>query len=167
MARSLGHEAKNSIAVAKATDEEAERIGGILGLKPTEKESSIRLDLKNVMTDRFGIFRKREAMEAGLAELAGLRSRVADSGVGDPAKDFNQALIALLELHGMLLVAEAVAKSALWREESRGSHFRTDFPVRDDRKFLVHTTARLDGGEIVLGTKPVRLGPYPVEARRY
>ncbi|MDD1771247.1 MAG: FAD-dependent oxidoreductase [Methanomassiliicoccales archaeon] len=159
--------AGRSRAVNAAIDEEIDRIGRIAGRRPTEREPSIRSDLKNVMTDRFGIFRRREQMEAGLSELAKLGSRMADSGVGDPAKEFNQALIALLELQGMLLVAETVAKGALWREESRGSHFRTDFPKRDDGRFLAHTIARLERNEIVLGTKPVRLGPYPVEARRY
>ncbi|HVO78267.1 MAG TPA: succinate dehydrogenase/fumarate reductase flavoprotein subunit, partial [Methanomassiliicoccales archaeon] len=146
---------------------ESERIGQIAASTSAEKEAAIRSDLKNVMTNRFGIFRKKDWMQAGLAEIGKLRERAARSGVDDRSKKFNQALLAYLELQGMLLVAESVARGALWREESRGSHFRTDFPQRDDKKFLVHTIAKLDKNEMVLGTMPVRLGSFPVEARRY
>ncbi len=146
---------------------EERRVGQIMASRPAEREAKIRSDLKNVMTNHFGIFRQKESMQAGLEGLDRLRARAVRSGVEDRSKGFNQALLAFLELQGMLLVAEAVAKGAIWREESRGSHFRTDYPERDDARFLVHSTARLEGGEIVLGTRPVRLGPYPVEARRY
>ncbi|MGD1061400.1 MAG: FAD-binding protein, partial [Methanomassiliicoccales archaeon] len=158
---------KGSTGVAKAVSDESERIGRLASSGPIEKEPEIRSELKTVMTNRFGIFRERRSMLIGLEEIARLRARAERSGVDDRSKGFNQALLAFLELQGMLLVAEAVAKGALWREESRGSHFRTDFTKRDDKNFLVHSTAKLQKGEVVLGTRAVRPGPYAVEARRY
>jgi succinate dehydrogenase / fumarate reductase flavoprotein subunit len=62
-----------------------------------------------------------------------------------------------LEVSNMITVAEAIAKSAIAREESRGAHYREDFPRRDDRNWLKHIAIELSDGELVLNTCPVDL----------
>jgi succinate dehydrogenase / fumarate reductase, flavoprotein subunit len=68
----------------------------------------------------------------------------------------------------MLDLAEAITLGALWREESRGAHFREDFPERNDEKYLVHTMATLnDAGEPQLGTRPVAITRFEPKERKY
>jgi succinate dehydrogenase / fumarate reductase flavoprotein subunit len=76
-------------------------------------------------------------------------------------------MVGYLELENMLLVAETIAVGAIAREESRGSHFRTDFPKRDDSRFLKHTIVKLSDGKMDLSYAPVRLGRFPVKERTY
>ena len=106
-------------------------------------------------------------MKAGLQSLTELRARFLSARVHDPGREFNYAVVRYLELQNMLIVAEAVARGALAREESRGSHFRTDFPARDDSKFLTHTLASMKDGKIQLSYKPVRLGRFKIKERTY
>ena len=73
----------------------------------------------------------------------------------------------VLELKNMLDLAETVAAGAYAREESRGSHTRTDFPVRDDAKWHKHTVATLVNGTLSLGEKPVTMGRYELQERTY
>ena len=129
--------------------------------------ASIRTSLKNTMTESFGVFRKEEGMTDGTAQLAELRRRFQTAGIDSESKDFNQAVVRYMELRNMLAVAETVAAGALARRESRGSHFRTDYPHRNDGEFLKHTITRIVDGDIQLSWKAVRLGRFPVKERTY
>jgi succinate dehydrogenase/fumarate reductase flavoprotein subunit len=71
------------------------------------------------------------------------------------------------ELEGSIDVAEAVTAGALRREESRGSHFRADFPKRDDEKWLKHTVATFSRSGPVLSDSPVDLSIFPPKERKY
>jgi succinate dehydrogenase / fumarate reductase flavoprotein subunit len=119
------------------------------------------------MTASFGIFREERSMHAGMSEISSLRTGFQNAGIEAADRDFNQAVVRLLELDNMLLVAETVAVGAIARRESRGSHFRTDFPSRNDAEFLKHTVTRSVNGTIQLSHEPVRLGRYPVKERTY
>jgi succinate dehydrogenase / fumarate reductase flavoprotein subunit len=70
-------------------------------------------------------------------------------------------------MEGMLTLAEVVALGALSREESRGSHTRTDYPRRDDSRFLKHTLATWKDGEVAITYTPVTLGMFEPEERVY
>ena len=87
--------------------------------------------------------------------------------VDDKGRRFNQALVEVLELEGMVRIAESVGLSALYRRESRGSHFRTDFPKRDDASFLKHTITSVRNGGLLISYSPVRLGTFAVKEREY
>src|SRR5213594_837231 len=132
-----------------------------------EKIATIRQEMQKAMEEGAGIYRKEEDMKRTCQLLRQLRERFANITIEDRGDVFNTQLIAALELDFMLDVAEAVAHSALNRKESRGSHTRTDFPMRDDGNFLKHTLAHrtLDGPRI--DYLPVTITRWQPEERKY
>jgi succinate dehydrogenase / fumarate reductase flavoprotein subunit len=92
-----------------------------------ENPFAVHRDLQNVMQNLVGIFRIREDMEKALVELAKLKERAAHTSV-EGSRMFNPGWHMAIELKSMLTVSEAVTRSALVREESRGAHSRIDFP---------------------------------------
>jgi succinate dehydrogenase/fumarate reductase flavoprotein subunit len=139
----------------------------LLGRSDGERTATIRQELETTMFNDFGIYRERQRMRQGLDRLAGLRERAGRISLRSRGTEFNFALVAALELEAMTLIAEPVALGALDREESRGSHARTDFPKRDDARFLRHTAALLRDGKTVLEYKPVTVTHFPVKERTY
>jgi succinate dehydrogenase / fumarate reductase flavoprotein subunit len=81
------------------------------------------------MFSDFGIFRRAPSMKEGLASVTSLAEAAKRIGVSDGEKEHNQALVGALELQNMASIAVPICLSALAREESRGSHYRTDFPT--------------------------------------
>jgi len=167
MARAMKGGRRASIGRRRA-DAERKRVEEIMSNKEGSYGPSVlRKGLKRVMTEHFGIFREERRMREGLAALRSLRAGLGNVQVHERDLGFNQSLVMALELRDMFLVAEAVAIGALAREESRGSHWRTDFPSRDDGRFLHHSLVFLKGEEMVLDSSPVRLGDFPVQERVY
>ena len=122
---------------------------------------SLRDELKKTMFEYFGVFREGNKMEKGLKKLLELKATYPEVYINNKSPLFNHALIYTLELEGLFDIAEAVARGAIARQESRGSHSRVDYPERDDEKFLYHTIYRLKDGKPVLESLPVRLGKIP------
>ena len=106
-------------------------------------------------------------METGLKKLLELKTCYPEVYINNKSPTFNSALIYALELEGLFDIAEAVARGAIARNESRGSHSRVDYPDRNDEKFLCHTIYRLKKGKPALEFLPVRLGKFPVKERVY
>jgi L-aspartate oxidase len=109
------------------------------GLVPGE----VRGRLQDVMTERAGVLRSRDGLRDGAAQLADLSRRT--TGVAD---------VAAWESTNLLTVASALLDAALLREETRGSHWRDDFPDRDDEHWARHVDITLDDGELRLGLTP-------------
>ena len=148
--------------------EEEQRMSVIKsGHESGESVPELRRILKGIMWESFGIFRKADSMEEGRLRLRHLQERFRNARVQTASSDFNQAVVRYLELANMLSVAETVAIGSLARQESRGSHFRLDFPARNDLDFLKHTVTQLVDGAVRLSLSPVRLGRFPVAARSY
>lgn len=107
------------------------------------RESSVEIlrDMQNIMTDKVGIFRGRERLESAVAELQELLARSRDIGVRTRATGANPELVAAYRVRKMLKIALCVACGALRRTESRGAHFREDYPQRNDRDWLKRTLA--------------------------
>jgi succinate dehydrogenase / fumarate reductase flavoprotein subunit len=147
--------------------EMGKKIDAILSRSDGELLYPIRNELKQTMFAHFGIFRSEEEMIEGLRRLKALQERSRQVVIRNKGQIFNQALLQVLELEGMLLLAEIVAKGALGRRESRGSHMRTDYPNRDDAGFLKHTVATQAHGEVSIGYAPVRTGIFKPEERVY
>lgn len=153
--------------VKSALKAELARIDSILTRDKGENMASVKEDLKNVMFDHFGVFREEDKMKAGIKQLEKLNERLSRVVINDGGRLFNQSLIYTLELQGMLLISNAVAQGSLSRQESRGSHFREDYPKRDDEKFLKHTLAYYHDNKTVIEYSDVTLGRYPVKERVY
>ena len=102
-------------------------------------------------------------MENALETIRHLRQRQEKAVLWDHGLEFNQQLVAFLELGNMLLLAEAVAHAALAREETRGVHVRTDFPERDDKKWLRHSLQYYSPDGPSLSHTPVKLGDFTLK----
>ncbi len=138
----------------------------------TEKVAALRRELQESMDAGAQVFRTAESLTATLTTIRSLKERYASVAVQDKGKQFNLDLLEAVELGFLLDLAEVVVVGALAREESRGGHFREDFPARDDARFLQHTMAYLrrtpDGGtQVELGAKPVTITRYQPMERKY
>jgi fumarate reductase flavoprotein subunit len=111
-----------------------------------ERIAGLRTEMQTAMESGAGIFRDDATLRQTCATLADLQGRMGQLRLDDHSRSFNTELTAALELEFMVDIAETVAHSALARTESRGSHQRTDYPRRDDARFLKHTLVyRTDG----------------------
>jgi len=119
------------------------------------------------MEEGCGVYREQASMDATVHATAALHGRYDDLGLQDKSKVFNTELVAALELGNMIAVAETIAVSAAHRNESRGAHARRDLKKRDDQNFLYHTLCYHDASGPRLGKKPVTLGKWVPEERKY
>ena len=132
-----------------------------------ERYGALREELGQTLALNVGIFRESSLLHKGIEDIAELKERFKKVRVFDSSDVFNTNLQQVLELQNMLDLAETVAVGALAREESRGSHTRIDFPVRDDEKWHKHTLATLVDGKATPGEKPVTMGRYELQERTY
>jgi fumarate reductase flavoprotein subunit len=164
----LGRPAPKSNPVAQLMSDERRRLDQrFLRADGRERIADIREEMQKTLEDGGGIYRDRTTMERTCQTLHRLRERFARIGLADRDAVFNTELIAALELECMLDVAETVAHSALAREESRGSHTRTDFPKRDDARFLKHSLAHQTPQGPRIDYSPVTITRWPPEERKY
>jgi fumarate reductase flavoprotein subunit len=115
-----------------------------------------------------GIYRSGAALSEAAGKLRQLQERFRDVALHDRSRTFNTELTAALELSFMLDVAETIVQSALSREESRGAHQRTDFPARNDQRYLAHSLAfRNADGSCRTDFLPVTITRWPPGERVY
>ncbi len=141
----------------------------------SESMAVIRKELQDSMDRNAQVYRTDESLGEVTELIERLRARYKNIRVQDKGKRYNTDLLEAVELGFLLDLAEVLVYSARSRKESRGGHFREDFPTRDDANFLVHTMAYLTGdpesaeaGEhIRLDTKPVVITNYPPMERKY
>jgi succinate dehydrogenase / fumarate reductase flavoprotein subunit len=162
----------DSIALHRATPEDAARMNAevqwILTNHGQESIPALREELQQSMTDNAGVFRTQKTLEEQMVIIEGLRSRYKNISIKDKSKIFNTELQEAIEFGHMLDYSLFIVASALAREESRGAHYREDFPTRDDEKFLKHTMAYMDkNGKISLDYLDVTLGRHELKARSY
>jgi succinate dehydrogenase / fumarate reductase flavoprotein subunit len=147
----------------------------------TEKVAQIRKELQDTMDANMQVFRTAETLNQVLKDIASFEERYQRISVQDKGKRFNLDLLEAVELGFLLELAKVMTVAALHREESRGGHFREDFPDRDDEKFMKHSmaykeehapadeaagTAKTTAG-IRLATKPVVFTRYEPMVRKY
>lgn len=133
-----------------------------------EKVAKLREELQESMTSNAGVFRTAESLKAQREKIKELLARYKHIRVDDKSSIFNTEIQEAIELGHMLEYSLFIVESALAREESRGSHFREDFPTRDDEKFLKHTYAYMDKDfNITLEYADVVLGKFEVKERTY
>jgi len=157
-----------SSAVAAQAHDERRRLDALIGQGGTERVAALRDEMQATMEDAAGIYRTGPGMAKGADALGELQERMAGVRVSDTSRAFNTELVAALELANMLDVAETMLQSGLHREESRGAHQRTDFPARDDERFLTHTLVHRNAdGSSRVEQLPVTITRWPPGERKY
>ena len=142
------------------------RTSGPCRVRPALRRRAYNLAV--LVEEAAGIFRTGPAMTKGLDSLRELQARVGNVGVADTSRSFNTELLAALELANMLDIGECILRSGLQREESRGAHQRTDFPDRDDDRFLSHQLVHLaPDGSPRTEALPVTITRWPPGERIY
>ena len=124
-----------------------------------ERVPALRTTLQEGMTENAGVFRTKESLDKQLKSINSLLKKFKNIRIDDKSNTFNTDLQEAIELGHMIEFSKFIVDGALNREESRGGHFREDFPTRDDKNFLKHTYATMDKdfnmsqewGEVVLG----------------
>jgi len=133
-----------------------------------DRIADIRTDMQATLETAGGIYRDGPTLNKAVDQIRVLQERFAKVGIDDHSHTFNTELTALLELSGMLDLAQTIVESALHREESRGAHQRTDFPKRDDEHFLAHTLVhREPDGTARIDHLPVTITRWPPGERVY
>jgi fumarate reductase flavoprotein subunit len=133
-----------------------------------EKIVTLRAEMHQIMEESAGIYRSGTVLKEAAGKLKRLQERFQDLSLDDNSYTFNTELTAALELSYMLDVAQTIVQSALERRESRGSHQRTDYPQRDDERFLVHSIAFcLEDGSPRIEYRPVTITRWPPGKRVY
>jgi fumarate reductase flavoprotein subunit len=133
-----------------------------------ERIATIRNEMQSTVEKSAGIYREQSLLTEGAAKLRDLQERYRDINLDDHSHTFNTELESALELGFMLDVAESIVQCALHRTESRGAHQRTDYPARDDEKFLAHSLVyRNSDGSSRVEYKPVTITRWPPGERVY
>lgn len=159
----------NSYAVAQAIEERRRleekylyKKGGAVSI------ASLREQMQRAMEAGAGIYRTGKSLEEASKAVGECQEMYKDVKVADSSRTFNTELTSALELGCMIDVAQAMIASALARTESRGAHQRTDFPKRDDEKFLKHSLVhRKDNGSMEVSHAPVTITRWPPAERVY
>ncbi|MEV5511355.1 succinate dehydrogenase flavoprotein subunit [Streptomyces flaveolus] len=130
-----------------------------------ERVAELRRELQETMDANVMVFRTEQTIKTAVEKIAELRARYKNVAIQDKGKRFNTDLLEAVELGNLLDLAEVMAVSALARKESRGGHYREDYPNRDDVNFMRHTMAYREVGDD--GTESIRLDYKPVVQTRY
>ncbi len=140
---------------------EAQRVKVLLSNPGPERAWQIRDDLGKTMSLNLGIFRTKQSMQEALDAIQALKLRAQHMCIQDKGRIFNTDLIQALELQCLLEIADTIVVSALGREESRGAHYRGDFPARNDNGWLRHTLNHRHADGPHLTYAPVTITRFP------
>ena len=144
-----------------------EFIEGLMKREGKERLADLRKRMGDITWEKVGIFRDEASLKSAYEELSELIERWESVPVVDKSKVFNTNLIELIELRNMLHLARAVAYCALHRRESRGGHYREDYPDRDDENFLKHTILRQEGDKLRIEYSEVDIKYHQPAERKY
>ena len=126
----------------------------------------VKQEVAETLNAKAYVYRNHNDLAEGLKKVRELKQKTWKH-VDDSAKEYNTNFQNVMELDSMFRVAEVVLLGALNRKESRGAHARTDFPTRDDAKFLHHTLAYFDPAEPIMKKHPVTITKYKPVERKY
>jgi succinate dehydrogenase / fumarate reductase flavoprotein subunit len=124
-------------------------------------------EMQESMMKNVGVYRTEDEMAQAVKDVQALRDRCHELRVEDPAAEFNSDVLGILELENLLDLSLITAGSALNRKESRGAHSRKDFTERDDKSWLKHTLANIEGGEVKIDYKEVDCSIWEPKPRKY
>jgi succinate dehydrogenase / fumarate reductase flavoprotein subunit len=146
----------------------AQRIEKLVNQKGGERVDPLRRKMHSVMMEYGSVFRDEKGLKKGIESIRSLKKAYQTIELVDEGKTYNYELMEAIELSNQLDLAEVILTSALHRKESRGAHFREDFPARADRYYLKHTLVfRKARGGLVIKYKPVKITRFQPQARIY
>jgi succinate dehydrogenase / fumarate reductase flavoprotein subunit len=144
-----------------------EKLTQLLGQRGRERIDPIRKGMQAAMMEYGSVFRNEEGLKKGIEKIQSLRDRHGNIEVVNKGKAFNFELMEAVELGHQLFLSEVILLSALHRKESRGAHFREDFPQRADGDYLKHTLVFQTPKGPEVRYKPVKITRFQPEARIY
>ena len=143
------------------------QIDGVLSGNGTERVSDLRSILQETMDANVQVFRDERSLKEARDVIEDLRLRYKNISIQDKGKRFNLDLLEAIELGFLLDLAEVITVAALHRKESRGGHYREDFPDRDDENFMKHSMSYRDAEAVTEDIKGIRMETKPVVFTRY
>ncbi len=144
-----------------------ELVSRLLAASGKERVAVLRRELQECMDVNAGVVRDEAKLQTALAKIHELRERYEQISLDDRSVQFNTDLMEAIEFGNLLEAAEAVVVGALDRKESRGGHYREDYPKRDDVNFLKHTLVSKVDGQLRIGYKPVSITRFQPKERTY
>ena len=133
----------------------------------TERVAQIRKELQETMDMNVQVFRTAESLAEAAGVVKDLRERYESIAIHDRGTRFNTDLLEAVELGFLLELAEVVIAGADGRKESRGGHYREDFPTRDDENYMQHTMVYSTPEGLRMDWKPVVVTKYQPMERKY
>ena len=158
---------RNARIEAGVVADEERRLNGLLRSEGGERPAVLREELAKSMYDKAGVFRTEEVLLEAREKVHELRQRARRLHLQDHGTLFNSDLVQALELQALLECADCLVTGALARQESRGAHSRLDYTERDDDRWMKHTLATYDDGEVRLDYKPVTVTRFEPVVRSY
>ncbi|MGO3856158.1 MAG: succinate dehydrogenase flavoprotein subunit [Glutamicibacter arilaitensis] len=143
------------------------QIEGVLSGNGTERVSDLRSTLQETMDANVQVFRDERSLKEARDVIEDLRIRYKNISIQDKGKRFNLDLLEAIELGFLLDLAEVITVAALHRKESRGGHYREDFPDRDDENFMKHSMSYRDADAVTEDIKGICMETKPVVFTRY
>ena len=132
-----------------------------------EKSDVLRKAMRKVMMNHCSVFRVQDRLSKALTEVRWLIEECKKVTIDDHGLRFNSDLLEAIELESLLGLAEVIIVSALRRQESRGAHYREDYPERDDQNWLKHTLIRKTAKGLEESYKPVTITRFQPKIRAY
>jgi succinate dehydrogenase / fumarate reductase flavoprotein subunit len=145
----------------------ADRISALMDGGGKDQTGAIMAQMQEIMMDNVSVFRRDSQLSEALEKIRELKERYKNISLQDKGHCFNRDFLDAIELGHMLDLAEIITMGALYRKESRGAHFREDFPERNDKRFLVHTLVRLTDEGPQIFEKPVKITRFQPKERKY
>jgi succinate dehydrogenase flavoprotein subunit len=162
-----GAESGSSSVFERERKRQEEKNQALLSSEGTENPMTIWRELGEIMTEHVTVTRMNKNLELAEAKLRALSERMEKVNLSDRTRWSNQTLNFARELDNMLILARVITLGALARNESRGAHYKPDFPNRDDANWLKTTRAKWVRGEIQITYEQVDISQIPPRARRY
>jgi len=143
------------------------QFSGFLATTGKASLGEIRQTMQAVMTEKVGVFREEKRLQEAIAKLEELQGRTGEIAISGKSLTMNQELIQRWELKNLLAVSMVIAQGALHRKDSRGGHFREDYPERHE-EFNEHTLAYMtEFGKVTFGKRPVDMSLFEARGAHY
>jgi succinate dehydrogenase / fumarate reductase flavoprotein subunit len=162
-----GADSTNSSVFAREQKRQEEKNQALLAQDGSENPITIWKELGEIMTEHVTVTRINKNLEAAYAKIGELQERYKKISLSDRTRWSNQTLNFARELENMLILARVITIGALYRNESRGAHYKPDFPERDDANWLKTTRAKWVNNDIQLRNEAVDVSQIPPRPRRY